>query len=100
MECFLSVLKVFGTHQSPGLLSFPRAGITVTLDLCHHGERTLRLLEDFDAVVGAAGGAVYPAKDARMSSASFRHYFPHYLELEQFRDPKFSSSFWRRVTGR
>ncbi len=100
IECFLSVLKVFGTHQSPGLLSFPRAGITVTLDLCHHGERTLRLLDDFDEVVRAAGGAVYPAKDARMSSASFRHYFPHYLELEQFRDPKFNSSFWRRVTGK
>ena len=99
MECFLSVLKVFGNHQSPGLLSFPRAGVTVTLDLCHHGERTLQLLDDFDRVVRSVGGAVYPAKDGRMSSASFRQYFPHYQELERFRDPHFSSSFWRRTTG-
>ena len=100
MECFLSVLKVFGNHQSPGLLSFPRAGVTVTLDLCHHGERTLRLLDDFDGVVRSVGGAVYPAKDARMSSSSFRQYFPQYQELERFRDPKFNSSFWRRTTGK
>ncbi len=100
IECFLSVLKVFGKHQSPGLLSFPRAGVTVTLDLCHRGERTLRLLDDFDEVVRSVGGAVYPAKDARMSSSSFRHYFPQYQELERFRDPKFNSSFWRRVTGK
>lgn len=100
LESFLSVLKVFGKHQSPGLLSFPRAGVTVTLDLCHHGERTLRLLDDFDGVVRSVGGAVYPAKDARMSSSSFRKYFPHYLELERFRDPKFNSSFYRRITGK
>jgi FAD/FMN-containing dehydrogenase len=99
MDCFLSVLKVFGNHQSPGLLSFPRAGITLTLDLSHRGDRTLRLLDDFDEVVRSVGGAVYPAKDARMSSSSFRKYFPHYRELERFRDPKFNSSFWRRITG-
>lgn len=99
MECFLSVLKVFGKHHSPGLLSFPREGVTVTLDLCHHGARTLQLLDDFDGVVRSVGGAVYPAKDARMTSSSFRQYFPHYLELEGFRDPKFNSSFWRRITG-
>ena len=100
IECFFSVLKVFGTHQSPGLLSFPRTGVTVTVDLCHRGERTLRLLDDFDEVVRTAGGAVYPAKDARMSGASFRQYFPQYLELEPFRDPQFNSSFWRRLTGK
>ena len=99
VECFLSVLKVFGKHQSPGLLSFPRAGVTVTLDLCHRGSRTLELLDDFDKVVGSAGGAVYPAKDARMSSFYFRQYFPNHNELEQFRDPRFNSSFWRRLTG-
>jgi FAD/FMN-containing dehydrogenase len=100
IDCFLSVLKVFGEHQSPGLLSFPNAGVTVTLDLRHRGERTLRLLDDFDGVVRSVGGSVYPAKDARMSSSSFRHYFPQYLELERYRDPNFSSSFWRRMTAK
>lgn len=97
IECFLGVLKVFGNHQSPGLLSFPRAGVTVALDLRHRGSRTLRLLDDFDRVAGSAGGAVYPAKDARMSSASFRQYFPLYTALERFRDARFNSSLWRRL---
>ena len=100
MECFLSVMKVFGEHQSPGLLSFPRVGVTFTLDLCHHGEQTLRLLDDFDGVVRSVGGAVYPAKDGRMSSSSFRQYFPQYQELEQYRDPQFNSDFWRRTAGK
>ena len=44
-----------------------------------------------------AGGAVYPAKDARMSPESFRAYFPALDRFTPHRDPKFSSSFWRRV---
>ncbi|MCB2149015.1 MAG: FAD-binding oxidoreductase [Deltaproteobacteria bacterium] len=99
IDSFLGVLKVFGDHPSPGLLSFPRPGITVALDFYHHGETTLRLLDDFDALVSTAGGAVYPSKDARMAGASFRTYFPRWRELEHYRDPAFSSSFWRRVTG-
>jgi hypothetical protein len=57
----------------------------------------LALLEELDAVVRDAGGAVYPAKDARMSAASFAAFFPAAPRLEVHRDPKYSSSFWRRV---
>lgn len=96
---FLGVLKVFGTCVSPGLLSFPRPGITLALDICLQGRRTLDVLDDFDTTVKAIGGSVYPCKDARMSGESFRSYFPQFEELERFRDPKFSSSFWRRTTG-
>ena len=63
----LGVLKRFGDRRSPGLLSFPRPGLTLAVDLAFRGELTLALLEELDAVVGEAGGAVYPAKDARMS---------------------------------
>jgi FAD/FMN-containing dehydrogenase len=94
----LAVLKVFGDQPSPGLLSFPRPGVTLALDFPYRGEKTLGLLEQLDQTVVAAGGAVYPAKDARMSAASFKQYFPRWETLEGFRDPKFSSSFWRRVT--
>ncbi len=99
INSFLSVLKVFGKHRSQGLLSFPGPGITLAVDICHQGKNTLRLLDDLDRVVLAVGGRVYPCKDARMSGDSFRTYFPQYLELERFRDPQFSSSFWRRTTG-
>ncbi len=95
---FLVVLKQFGDRPSLGLLSFPRAGATLALDFPNRGARTLRLLEDLDAITRSAGGAVYPAKDARMSALSFQRYFPQWQQLQPFIDPKFSSSFWRRVT--
>jgi hypothetical protein len=33
-----------------------------------------------------------------MSAKSFQHYYPQWREFEQYIDPHFSSSFWRRVT--
>lgn len=96
---FLTVLKMFGDLPSPGLLSFPRPGVTLALDFPFRGERTLALLEELDGVVRASGGAVYPAKDARMSAASFQRFFPQWREFAAYVDPCFSSSFWRRVTG-
>jgi FAD/FMN-containing dehydrogenase len=94
---FLAVLKRFGERPSPGLLSFPRPGITVALDFPCQGRSTLHLLESLDAVVAEAGGALYPAKDARMSPAMFRQSFPALERFLPFVDPGFSSGFWRRV---
>ncbi len=96
---FLAVLKQFGDVRSPGLLSFPRPGTTLALDLAFRGERTLALCEQLDAIVAEARGAVYPAKDARMSPAHFRRFFPEAERLRPHLDPAFSSSLWRRVTA-
>jgi FAD/FMN-containing dehydrogenase len=98
MASCLAVLKVFGTATSPGMLSFPRRGVTFALDFPNKGTKTLRLLEEIDGIVRACHGAVYPAKDARMSAQSFQTYFPQWKEFSVYVDPKFSSSFWRRVT--
>jgi hypothetical protein len=95
----LGVLKRFGPTKSPGLLSFPRPGLTLAVDLAFRGRSTLRLLDDLDAVVREVGGAVYPAKDARMSAESFRAFFPECDGFAELVDPGFSSSFWRRVHG-
>ena len=97
--CFLAVLKAFGEVQSPGLLSFPRPGLTLTVDLPMRGNRTLALLASLDQLVLARGGALYPAKDARMSPAMFNAGFPNWTNLVPYVDPKLSSSFWRRVTA-
>jgi len=97
---FLSVLKVFGDRESPGMLSFPRPGATLALDFPHRGATTLALLDRLDAIVTGAGGAIYPAKDARMSPETFARSFPRAVEFERHVDPAFSSSFWRRVRGR
>jgi hypothetical protein len=93
----LAVLKRFGDKTSGGLLSFPRPGVTLALDFPNRGSSTLNLLERLDEVTRQAGGAVYPAKDARMSGDSFRRYFPQWAEFSRSIDPRFSSSFWRRV---
>lgn len=95
---FLAVLKVFGGLRSRGMMSFARPGATLALDFPNGGARTLALLDSLDEITRAAGGAVYPAKDARMSPESFRTYFPNWERFRGFVDPKFSSSFWRRVT--
>jgi len=96
---FLAVLKTFGDCPPAGVLSFPRAGVTMALDFPQRGERTSRLLDRLDAIVDEAGGALYPAKDARMPAYRFQRFFPAWEKLEARRDPRFSSSFWRRVTG-
>ncbi|MER3546499.1 MAG: FAD-binding oxidoreductase, partial [Rhodanobacteraceae bacterium] len=94
---FLAVLKQFGSIPSPGLLSFPRPGATLAIDFANGGGVTFDLLDRLDEVVSAAGGAVYPAKDARMSGSRFRQYFPAWRQFREFLDPAFSSGFWRRV---
>jgi FAD/FMN-containing dehydrogenase len=96
---FLTVFKTFGDLRSPGLLSFPRPGVTLALDFAFRGASTLGLLDDLDAVVRASDGAVYPAKDAHMSAANFRAFFPRWREFTEYIDPCFSSSFARRVMG-
>lgn len=96
---FLVVLKEFGDHPSPGLLSFPRPGLTLALDFPNRGEKTKRLLASFDETVLSVGGALYPAKDARMPAAMFSAGFPGLEEFKAFIDPKFSSAFWRRCSN-
>jgi FAD/FMN-containing dehydrogenase len=95
---FLAVLKRFGSLPSPGMLSFPRPGLTLALDFPMRGAPTLKLLETLDRIVSQAAGALYPAKDARMSPAMFETSFPNWREFRPFIDPGMSSSFWRRVT--
>jgi FAD/FMN-containing dehydrogenase len=95
---FLAVVKIFGDQQSPGMLSFPRSGVTLALDFPNRPE-VFRLLTRLDEMTAEVSGAVYPAKDARMSSESFQAYYPMWEKFSRFIDPEFSSSFWRRVTA-
>lgn len=94
---FLAVLKKFGSVTSPGMLSFPRPGITLALDFPFQGETTLMLFKRLEEIVNAANGAMYPGKDATMSPASFRRYYPNWDEFMRFADPRCMSEFVRRV---
>jgi FAD/FMN-containing dehydrogenase len=93
----LAVLKTFGDYPPEGCLSFPRAGVTVALDFQNRGAETLALLDRLDGLVLDAGGAVYPGKDGRMSARTFNASFPSLSAFTPHVDPRFSSSFWRRV---
>jgi FAD/FMN-containing dehydrogenase len=95
--CIASV-KQFGSRKPRGMLSFPREGITSALDFCNRGDSTRRLLGRLEARVVDAGGAIYPGKDATMSATGFRRMFPEWEDFAAHMDPRFSSSFWRRVS--
>jgi hypothetical protein len=94
---FLTVMKVMENFGQAGLLSFSGNGVTIALDF-PYSRKVVELLPNLDDIVAEAGGRLYPAKDARMSGCHFRQYFPQWQELIPFIDPRFSSSFWRRVT--
>lgn len=94
---FLAVLKTFGARPSPGMLSFPKAGITLALDFPNRGPSTLRLFDRLDAIVRAAGGRLYPAKDSRMSAKDFQTGYPRLKEFLPHIDSAFCSDFWKRV---
>ncbi len=95
---FLAVLKCFGDKPSPGLLSFPRPGVTLALDFPNRPNLGENLFRRLDAIVHEAGGCLYPAKDAHMQSDHFRWAYPQWETLERLRDPALISRFWERVT--
>ncbi len=96
---FLAVLKRCGAIASPGLLSFPLAGTSLALDFPQTAHLEHELFPRLDAIVRAAGGRLYPAKDAHMTGADFRNAYPAWEKVEALRDPALNSRFWKRVTG-
>ncbi len=100
-SAFLGVLKKMGA-AGDGLLSFPMAGYTLALDLPCSGDALLELLQRFDAIVTAAGGRVYLAKDARLNAETLRQMYPSvdtFVKVKHELDPggRFSSNLSRRL---
>lgn len=97
---FLAVLKLHGAETSPGVMSFcsPGEGVSLALDFANKGKKTLKLLEALDQATLKYGGRTYPAKDGRMSAETFQATYSNWTKLDAAKDPKFSSSFWRRVS--
>ena len=96
---FLAVLKTFGDRSALGMLSFPRPGVTLALDFPNRGVHTHKLLDRLDAIVRAAGGSIYLAKDARITREFFEASHPRLPEFLKYRDPGISSGLSRRLMG-
>lgn len=97
---FLAVMKLHGKEKSPGIMSFCQLGegVSLALDFPNRGPKTLSLLKELDAIVEKYNGRLYPAKDGHMSATFFQKSYPSWKKLEANRDPRFQSSFWKRVT--
>jgi FAD/FMN-containing dehydrogenase len=94
---FLTVLKLFADRPAAGLMSFPFAGATLTLDFPYLGTRTDVLLDRLDALTTSCGGRVNPYKDAHMSAATFAASFPQMKAFQSFMDPMARSQMAERV---
>lgn len=99
LASFLAVIKVFGSVPSPGMMSFPRPGITLALDFPVRHQVTFELVSRLAAIALEQGGSMYPAKDARMTPQQFQTFYPQWQEFSSFIDPAFGSAFWQRVTA-
>ena len=86
------------------MLSFPRPGISVALDLPMQGARTEALVDDLNQLVIAAGGRVYLAKDALTRPDHLRAMEPRLAAWNAVRkrwdpDGKLASALSRRLLG-
>ncbi len=79
----LAVLKGFGPAND-NLLSFPQAGLTLTMDFAMSAA-TVTLFARLDDIVVAHGGRMYLAKDACMSMATFRRGYPQWQAFQEIR---------------
>ncbi len=78
---FLGVLKTFG-KEGLGDLSFPRSGVTLSLDIPARDEGC-ELVKCLDAMTLDHGGRVYLAKDATLTPERFALMYP---KLDKFRE--------------
>ncbi len=99
MGSLLAVLKKCGAKTSRGLISFPMEGVTLALDFPNNGLKTRELLRHLDKKVLEFGGRTNPSKDATTDASYFQEFYPQWKQFSKYCDPKFSSSFWRRVMG-
>ena len=82
LRSYFTVAKRLGGRRSPGLLSFPRAGCTLSTQI-PDGPDVIGVLRSFTEVVIDLGGRVYLAKDSCMTKKQLERMYP---EIGQWRE--------------
>lgn len=98
---FLAVLKSTGP-EGVGMLSFPKRGFTLALDMPYKGAKLKERLARLDQRVVELGGRLYMAKDATTTPEIFAAMYPRLAEFQALKaqiDPhnRFQSSQARRL---
>jgi len=90
LRSYFTVAKRLGGHRSPGLLSFPRQGCTLSTQI-PDGPGVLGVLRSFTEVVIGLGGRVYLAKDSCATKEQLERMYPEigrWREIVMRYDPK------------
>lgn len=96
---FVAVLKRFG-ESSPGHLSFPAPGWTLSLDI-PAGEADMNdLLDELDEVVAGVGGRLYLAKDSRLKPELMPRMYPRLQEWKDIRAKVDPGGVWQSDMAR
>jgi decaprenylphospho-beta-D-ribofuranose 2-oxidase len=95
------VLKKFGAGN-PGMLSFPKPGWTLAVDIPTRVPGLGTMLRRYDELVAGSGGRVYLAKDHNVQREHFLEMYPDVTKWQQIRellDPKdvYQSDLLRRL---
>ena len=99
LASFLAVMKAFGDVPSPGMMSFPKPGLTLALDFPIKPDKSFPLFNRLADMTREFGGRLYPAKDAAMTPSQFRVFYPQWERFARYKDPALTSGFWERVMG-
>ncbi len=81
---FLCVMKDCGP-EGKGMLSFPKSGISIALDMPVRGERTQDLIDQLNELVIELSGRVYLAKDAFTRAEHYRAMEPRLAAWQEVR---------------
>jgi FAD/FMN-containing dehydrogenase len=84
MASFLAVLKTTGPANE-GLLSFPKPGLTLALDLPNSGRKLRELVGRLDEILLKHDGRLYLAKDATMSRETFERMYDRAGEFRRIK---------------
>ena len=100
LASFLAVLKAFGDVPSPGMMSFPKPGITFALDFPIKPDKSFALFERLADMTSSSAAASIPPRTHAMTPLQFQAFYPQWQRFARYKDPVLTSSFWERVDRR